>query len=137
MSGENGTGESGDAGWLSDQPNTWHEVNLALRDTSVLLQYLGEMPDARLLAYFEDTRKRASDTGMRPAAAPCPNYSEFLNRLFMIEAAFQTGRADELAASFPPASGEKEGLSPVGFVFWSRDFLSAVAAPATAGSIRI
>lgn len=137
MSGENRAGQSDTARWLSDQPKTWHEVNRALQDISVLLQYLGEMPDARLLAYFEDTQKHASDPGTRPAVAPCPIYSEFLNRLFRTEAAFQTGRPDELPVSFAPSPGEKEGLSPVGFVFWSRDFLSAVAAPATAESIRM
>lgn len=45
--------------------------------------------------------------------------------------------AIRLPANYPPEPGDTYGLSPIGFVFWSRDFLAAVAAPATAESIRL
>ncbi len=123
--------------WLSDQPKTWHEMNCALQDISTLLQHLGELPDARLLSYFDDTRTHMADGGPRRSVPPCSNYPMFLNRLFEIDAAFQTGRSDGLPPIPATSPGTPEGLSPTGFVYWSRDFLSAIAAPATAESIRL
>lgn len=123
--------------WLSDQPKTWHEMNCALQDISTLLQYLGELPDGRLLSYFDDTRTHMADGGPRRSVPPCSSYSTFLNRVFEIDAAFQTGRFDGLPACAAASPGAPEGLSSTGFVYWSRDFLSAIAAPATAESIRL
>lgn len=127
MSGDN---------WLSDQPKTWHDLNRALQDVSVLLQYLGEMPEARLLSYFADTQTRIAEGSVKRTVPPCASYAEFLNQLSQIGAAFETGRPDLLPPALP-AADSREPLSSIAFVYWSRDFLSAVAAPATADSIRM
>ena len=114
--------------WLWDQPKSWHAMNRALHDIAVLLNYLNELPDSRLLSYFKATQDRVLDGRTRSTVPPCDSYSEFLDRLDEIAAAFQTGRA-------PPERDGQPG--PVAFVDWSRDFLAAVAAPATASSIRL
>ncbi|HEY8288912.1 MAG TPA: hypothetical protein VIG49_06560 [Acetobacteraceae bacterium] len=119
--------------WLWDEPKSWHELNRALLDVAVLLDFLGEMPEARLLSYFEDTRARVADAVTRATMPPCSSYRVFLDRLSEISAAFQTGKV-------PPARPDPDGaasIGPAGFVYWSRDFLAAVAAPATADSIRL
>jgi hypothetical protein len=123
-----------DERWLWDQPKTWHAMNRALHDIGVLLDYLNELPDSRLLSYFKATQDRILDPGPRNTVPPCDSYAGFLNRLDEIAAAFQTGR---------PPPGEESGRSgsptvgAAAFVDWSRDFLAAVAAPATASSIRL
>lgn len=111
-------------------------MNRALQDVSILLQYLGELPDARLLGYFKDTQTKLTDTGARRSVPPCDDYATFLRRVFQIAAAFQTGRTELLPEEDPPRYVGGGG-SAVAFVYWSRDFLSAVSAPATAESIRI
>jgi hypothetical protein len=113
--------------WLWDQPKSWHALNRALHDVAVLLNYLDELPDSRLLSYFKATQDRVLDGRTRNTVPPCDSYADFLDRLDEIAAAFQTGRA-------PP---QRAGPGPVAFVDWSRDFLAAVAAPATASSIRL
>lgn len=124
------------AGWLRDEPTIWHEVNRALQDVSILLQYLGELPDARLLGYFNDTRTKLADSGAARSVPPCDDYAMFLRRLFQIAAAFQTGRTELLPKGDAPQDAAG-GCADVAFVYWSRDFLSAVASPATAELIRI
>ena len=123
-----------DEKWLWDQPQSWHTVNRALLDIGVLLNHLNEQPDSRLLGYFDATKDHIVDGARRNTVPPCSNYAAFLNRLNEIAAAFQTGR--------PPAepAARSDGgtpLGPIAFVEWSRDFLAAVAAPATANSIRL
>ncbi len=125
-----------DGDWLWREPKAWHEMNRALQDITVLLQYLGEMPDARLLSYFKDTQGRVADGTGRRAVPPCESYADFLDQLFKIGSAFETGRADQLPAPLPAADG-KGTIAPIAFTYWSRDFLSAVAAPATAELIRL
>ena len=120
-----------DQQWLNSQPKSWHDLNRALHDISVLLQYIGEMPDARLLFYFSDTRDQIADGMPRRTTPPCNSYTEFLNRLFKINSAFETGMAPA------PAGDEAAPLDHISFAYWSRDFLAAVAAPATADSIRL
>ena len=123
-------------GWLRDQPATWHEMNRALQDVAILLQFLGEQPDARLLGYFKDTQTKLADGASRRSVPPCDDYAAFLRRLFQIASAFQTGRLDSLPEE--DRKGAEAGCcSAVAFVYWSRDFLAAVAAPATAESIRL
>lgn len=120
--------------WLWSEPKSWHEVNRALQDISLLLNYLGELPEARLLSYFGDTQNRISDGPSKKTVPPCASYPEFLNRLHEIASAFQTGR---FTPQLAPAAEGQAPVSAVAFVYWSRDFLSAVAAPATAQSIRV
>ncbi|HXT79716.1 MAG TPA: hypothetical protein VN702_09135 [Acetobacteraceae bacterium] len=120
--------------WLWDEPQSWHELDRALRDIAILLDFLGEMPEARLLSYFEDTRGRVADAATRATAPPCASYRAFLDRLSEISAAFQTGR---VPPSPPPGPDGTPAIGAAGFVYWSRDFLAAVAAPATADSIRL
>ena len=67
--------------WLWGQPKTWHEMNRALADVSILLEYMGQLPDGRLQAYFEDTQSKIVTTGARRTAAPCRHYGHFLARL--------------------------------------------------------
>ena len=121
--------------WLWSEPKSWHEVNRALQDISLLLNYLGELPEARLLSYFGDTQNRIADGPSKKTVPPCASYPEFLHRLHEIASAFQTGRFTQR----DPSSGAEAQppVSAVAFVYWSRDFLSAVAAPATAQSIRV
>lgn len=113
--------------WLWDQPKSWHAMDRALHDIAVLLNYLNELPDSRLLSYFKATQDRVLDGRTRSTVPPCEDYAGFLDQLDEIAAAFQTGHA--------PLG--RDGPGPVAFVEWSRDFLAAVAAPATASSIRL
>ena len=136
MPGDIKTNGAPDPDWLRDQPKTWHELNRALHDIATLLRYLGEMPEARLLSYFEDTKGRIVDGGAQRTVPPCASYVDFLNRLFEIGSAFQTGQPDPYSTA-PTAPAPRPPLSSIAFVYWSRDFLSAVAAPATADTIRM
>src|SRR5262252_1740996 len=121
--------------WLWGQPKTWHEMNRALADVSILLEYMGQLPDGRLQAYFEDTQSKIVTTGARRTAAPCRHYGHFLARLVGIATAFEKGEAP-VAQSDPPQPPEGDELvDDVTFVQWSRDFLAGVAAPATVDSI--
>jgi hypothetical protein len=120
--------------WLGDQPKSWHAMNRALHDIGVLLNHLNELPDSRLLSYFKETREQVAQGVPRNTVPPCDSYAAFLDRLDAIATAFQTGRPPPDAA---PGSVACPTLGPLGFVNWSRDFLAAVAAPATASSIRL
>ncbi len=123
-----------DEKWLWDQPHSWHAVNRALLDIDVLLNHLNELPDSRLLGYFEETKQRIVGGTTRSTAPPCDSYAKFLDRLHEVAAAFQTGCAPTEPAA---TSDGRTPLGPIAFVEWSRDFLAAVAAPATANSIRL
>jgi hypothetical protein len=120
--------------WLWDQPKSWHAMNRALHDIDVLLNHLNELPDSRLLSYFKATQDRVSEGRARDTVPPCGSYAEFLDRLDAIAAAFQTGRPP---LDHAPRREGDAALGAVAFVDWSRDFLAAVAAPATASSIRL
>jgi len=120
--------------WLWDQPKNWHEIGRALRDIEVLLGYLGTQPDGRLLAYFADTQSRVGDGAARRTVPPCSSYPQFLDLITQISAAFETGRQSALPDALPKQPDGKP-VSAEGFVLWARDFLAAVAAPATADSI--
>jgi hypothetical protein len=120
-----------DTKWLQNEPQSWHEINRGLQDIYLLLAYLGTLPEGRLLSFFEDTQSKISVPATKATLPPCPSYAQFLNRLAEISRCFQTGE-------HPPAqAGADPHLSAEGFVYWSRDFLAAVAAPATADTIRL
>jgi hypothetical protein len=109
--------------WLWDQPKSWHAMNRALHDIAVLLNYLNELPDSRLLSYFKATQDRVSEDRAQNTVPPCDSYAEFLDRLDAIAAAFQTGRPPPDPA---PGGDGQPTLGAVAFVNWSRDFLAAV-----------
>jgi hypothetical protein len=120
--------------WLQNEPQSWHDINRALQDISLILGFLGTLPEGRLLSFFDDTQSKISASAARTTLPPCASYSEFLNRLAEISSAFQTGRRPTIPA---PGPDGRAPLGSEGFVYWSRDFLAAVAAPATAESIRL
>jgi hypothetical protein len=122
--------------WLWNQPKIWHEVNRALQDIAVLLEYIGKLPDARLLSYFDDTRSQIADGAIKNALPPVGCYPAFLSCLSDIAAAFESGDKN-LLPHIPARSDQCAPLTAIGFVYWSRDFLASVAAPATADSIRL
>jgi hypothetical protein len=105
-------------------------MDRALHDIAVLLDYLNELPDLSLLSYFRPTQVRVLEGLTHNPVPPCDSYAEFMERLDGIAAAFQTGRP-------PPDPYGSQGLGPVAFLHWSRAFLAALAAPATASSIRL
>lgn len=120
--------------WLQNEPQSWHDINRALQDISLVLAYLGTLPEGRLLSFFDDTQGKISASATKTTLPPCSSYTEFLNRITEIGSAFQTGQRPPTP---PPGPDGRAPLGPEGFVYWSRDFLAAVAAPATAESIRL
>jgi hypothetical protein len=107
------------------------ELISALSDIGILLEFLGREPDARLQSFFKKARKlnEQSDIQTEP---PSKTYSAFLNRISMIQAEYdEKGKISEEGPVGP------NGLTNAAFVLWTRDFLSALAAPSTADSIRI
>jgi len=91
----------------------------------VLLNYLQRQNDNRLQAHFEDTRL-PEVRPVRLAMPPCASYADFQTRLTRIR---EKG-----------ISGERSGnpeIDDLTFLRWSKDFLSAVAAPATIETISI
>jgi hypothetical protein len=62
--------------WLWDQPMSWHAMNQSLHDIGVLLNYLSELPDSRLLSYFKATQDRITTDG-----APTRNTGAALRQL--------------------------------------------------------
>ncbi len=81
-----------DEKWLQNEPQSWHDINRALQDVSLLLEYLGALPEGRLLSFFEDTQRNLSASATKTTVPPCASYPEFLNRLADISRAFQTGQ---------------------------------------------
>jgi hypothetical protein len=108
------------------------EIKTAIRDTGILLEYLAREPNARLQTQFKDTRDRAGSSTAIPIAPPCEDYSEFLNRLTEIRS-----RYAEKTIISEDVERDASKLSNKAFLFWSRDFLSGLASPATAETIQI
>jgi hypothetical protein len=115
-----------------------------LTDVGVLLEYLGQLSDGRLQAHFDDTRQNIAQVVPRRTAPPCRTYAHFLNRLSVIAVAVRKGAGvDQLQALGVPepqntnALENDQGLDNISFLYWSRDFLAGVAAPATVESIEI
>jgi hypothetical protein len=102
-------------------------VTEAVRDVDTLLRYLAQRADRSLADYF------AGGPGGKPArAGPVPpreDYSAFLKELFRIESA--------LPLECGPGEAAALTDDDLAFLYRSRDFLSIVASPATAETIRI
>jgi uncharacterized protein (DUF1810 family) len=115
------------------------ETTRATEDVRLLLEFLGRRADNLLQAQFEDTRAELGASVRRLAIPPCRTYKHFLNRLTFLETGFDEPRPTRDTPSptqGSPAEGD-EDLSDLAFLYLSRDFLAAVAAPATIDSIRI
>jgi hypothetical protein len=91
----------------------------------VLLNHLQRQHDNRLQAHFDDTRLPAVKPFML-ATPPCATYAEFQRRLTRIK--------EEGISATPSGNPAIDDLT---FLRWSKDFLAAVAAPATVESISI
>lgn len=106
-------------------------------DVSVLLEFLGQRADSLLQSHFDDTRGDLAAPAHRLASPPCKSYRVFLNRLAMIGAGQTAARADDQDAAARAGTADADGLTDMAFLSFSRDFLAAVAAPATVDSIRV
>jgi hypothetical protein len=115
------------------------EHSRACRDAWILLEFLGQQADSRLQAHFEDTRAELAAPIHKLAAPPCRTYRHFLNRLITISGRLSCSHpvvtVPEPAAGLP-GEGD-EGLGDLDFLYFSRDFLAAVAAPATVDTIAL
>ncbi|MBV8522675.1 MAG: hypothetical protein JOY71_11225 [Acetobacteraceae bacterium] len=94
-----------------------------LWEISVLLGYLGRQSNNRLQAQFEDTRSKLSSHLGQIGVPPETSYGAFNKKLSEASCNLEAGK----------------DLTPdeVSFLEWARDFLAAVAAPATVESIEI
>src|SRR6266403_5250544 len=111
----------------------------AFKDVWVLLEFLGQQADCRLQAQFEDTRVDLATPIRKLAAPPCRTYRHFLNRLICISHRLSGTGSDVTALAAPagsPPEGD-QGLDDLDFLYFSRDFLAAVAAPATVDTIAV
>jgi hypothetical protein len=115
------------------------EHTRAFKDVWVLLEFLGQQADSRLQAQFEDTRVDLTTPGRKLAAPPCRTYRHFLSRLMNISRRLAGSGRDTPAQS--PTAGSPpegdEGMDDLDFLYFSRDFLAAIAAPATVHTIGI
>lgn len=138
-----------------------------LRDVALLLDYVNRLPETRLDRYFVTEAPGVLAGGSQRATPPCSSHAYFLGRIAAIAAkkdAAQFGDTTEpsyvtQALSNPPAAenqpatnsaaggsaapsdhsgrGEAARLADLPFLIWSRDFLCAVAWPATLDTIRV
>ncbi len=108
-----------------------------IKDVGVLLEFLGQQADSRLQAHFEDTRGDLSAPIRKLAVPPCRTYRHFLNRLVSIGGPLAGLAVDSAMVPAQPNSQPEgdEGLGDLAFLYFSRDFLAAVAAPATVDTI--
>ena len=113
------------------------EFRRTIRDVSLLLEFLGQQADSRLQAHFEDTRGDLSAPVRRLGVPPCRTYRHFLNRLVAIGGPLPGLSVESTPAPTPPPSAPEgdEDLGDIAFLYFSRDFLAAVAAPATVETI--
>lgn len=122
------------------QPIDFHTERIrAIKDVGLLLEFLGQRADSRLQAHFEDTRGDLTAPVGKLAAPPCRTYRHFLNRLIAIGGPLPGLPGDAAQASAPPDAAPEgdESLSDMAFLYFARDFLAAVAAPATVDTIRV
>jgi hypothetical protein len=103
----------------------------------VLLEFLGQRADSLLQSHFDDTRGDLAAPARRLATPPCKSYKQFLNRLASIGRRLSSADADGNAAAMRADPADADGLSDAAFLAFGRDFLAAVAAPATVDSIRV
>ena len=123
-----------------------------LTDIKTLLDYLGRLDNGRLQAHFDDTRAAVTEAVQFRAVPPCRTYAAFLARLAWLGTSITMGHwpaapmpDSSIAAAMPPATPGAQGrpnevtepLGDIPFLVWSRDFLAAVAAPATVESIEV
>ena len=101
-------------------------------DASVLLEYLGQKADSRLQSHFDDTRPQLAAPVARLAVPPCRSYKHFLNRMTHIILGEATTPEERSAAK----DGD-EDLDDCAFLYHARDFLAAVAGPATVETIQM
>ena len=116
-------------------PVVWKTLRETQCDVAILMEFLTQASDRRLQAHFDDTRISLTNPPAKIAAPPCKTYHEFLTRLAAIEVGLTSRDAPE--PDVPATDGEPNGLANIPFLYWSRDFLAIVAAPATANSISI
>jgi len=118
-------------------PQTEH--TRALKDVWVLLDFLGRQADSRLQAQFEDTRIGLATPSCKLAAPPCRTYRHFLKRVMSISDTLSG--SDPAAPAQSPTAGSPpegdEGMEDLDFLYFTRDFLAAVAAPATVHTIGV
>lgn len=98
-----------------------HDRQHLLHHIFVLLDYLERQSDNRLQAQFDDTRQKLSLTSPKAAVPPCDKYEDFFARLALLRKKLDVSRT---------AEDEQ-------FLRTSRDFLAAVAHPATVETICI
>jgi hypothetical protein len=113
------------------------EFRRTIRDVGLLIEFLGQQADSRLQAHFEDTRGHLSSPVRTLGVPPCRTYRHFLNRLVAIGGPLPGLPVEGTTAPTPPHSAHEgdEGLNDIAFLYFSRDFLAAVAAPATVETI--
>lgn len=99
------------------------EVEGAIRDVGVLLEFLGKAPDQQLQLQFNG----AGGGKSLNISTPSKTYWEFLNRVTTIRASYQqTGEVDGKFLSGNPS------LTDRAFLLWAQDFLAALASPGVA-----
>jgi hypothetical protein len=108
-----------------------------IKDVGVLLEFLGQRADSRLQSHFEDTRGDLGSPIRKLAVPPCRTYRHFLNRLVAIGGPLPSVPVDTTMTPVQPDAQPEgdEGLGDLAFLYFSRDFLAAVAAPATVHTI--
>jgi hypothetical protein len=131
----------------SSRSESDNEVNITYiqiqRDITLLLDYIEQLTDNRLLVQFADTRANAAENPpstntpvdfvrnpLSMSTPPCANYADFLNRLASIN---RVGLVKD--EPFSSRDGDPK-LDDISFLRWSRNFLATIAAPATKQSIR-
>ena len=113
---------------MSEGANLATEIENAVADTTVLLEYLGRSPNSKLQGQFQDANQNNASLKL-PISAPCGDYKTFLNELSSLWVEYKDKKT--IAGNINLLN-----LSKLAFLFWSRDFLAFLAAPATAISVR-
>lgn len=103
------------------QDNDYNDRKHLLHHIFVLLDYLERQSDNRLQKQFDDTRQKLNVNSPKVAIAPCCKYDEFFVRLAQLR--------KKLDVTFSAADEQ--------FLRSSRDFLAAIAHPATVETIYI
>ena len=104
-----------------EQDDNYDDRKHLLHHIFLLLDYLERQSDNRLQAQFDDTRHKLSLNSPKMAISPGASYDEFLTKLATVR------KSDDASISVEDET----------FLRWSRDFLAAVAHPATVETICI
>jgi hypothetical protein len=115
----------------SDRNRSAGRASPSVQGVWVLLEFLGQQANSRLQAHFEDTRADLAAPVHKLAAPLCRTYRHFLNRLISISGRFSCSHPGAPVPPPPADSSRKgdEGLGDLDFLYFSRDFLAAVAHP--------